>query len=301
MSNVKLTQPAFPQQAISRAPFRFSEPQSQPRVSSIPRSQRPETGEVAPLSVSPLVYRHVLQFRNGTFLAGYSEDGVCTANDIKDAKIFSIHAVEDAAKLFCGRIIVVLCSPDGLGVRRTILKPPARTNISDSGPASACPTNDASVKASAFAKGSDDEKEALHQASVQEAFTERSKREVETNRKSDGVGTTESENGGHELTQKIGALQTRTERGIDGWAKTDSPLPSEGKKLFLEFISTYLGIPCFGIQAGAGKIPDSYLLVGPHGSTLAISTNVMLLPREDALAILKVKIQEKEKAFGDHR
>jgi hypothetical protein len=74
---------------------------------------------------------------------------------------------------------------------------------------------------------------------------------------------------------------------------------SDGRKLLFNFLSDFLNVPVFGIQPGFKQHPDCYLFQGPHGSTLAVPTSVMLLDRESALAIVQKKIAEKIKAFGD--
>jgi len=77
-----------------------------------------------------------------------------------------------------------------------------------------------------------------------------------------------------------------------------TPIPSDAKQLFLQFVSRYLGVTVFAIQAGYKNTPDTYLFQGPHGTSMNIPTSVMLLDQASALAIIKEKLSEKQKAFG---
>src|SRR5260370_548893 len=77
-----------------------------------------------------------------------------------------------------------------------------------------------------------------------------------------------------------------------------SPIPSDAKQLFLQFVSRYLGVSVFAIQAGYKNTPDTYLFQGPHGTSMNVPTSVMLLDQASALAIIKHKLSEKQKAFG---
>jgi hypothetical protein len=72
----------------------------------------------------------------------------------------------------------------------------------------------------------------------------------------------------------------------------------DGRTLFFNFLSDYLGVSVFGIQPGFKHLSDVYLFQGPHGTTMSVPTSVMLLDRDSALAIVREKIAQKIKAFG---
>jgi hypothetical protein len=80
----------------------------------------------------------------------------------------------------------------------------------------------------------------------------------------------------------------------------DEP-PIEGRKLLFDFLSDFLGVPVFGVQPGFKHLSDVYLFQGPHGTTMSVPTNVMLLDRDVALSIIREKLAQKIKAFGGHR
>lgn len=77
-----------------------------------------------------------------------------------------------------------------------------------------------------------------------------------------------------------------------------TPIPSDGKKLFFEFLSRYLGVTVFGIQPGwANRHPDCYLFVGPYDTTMTVPTSVMLLDQDVARRVIEEKVSAKRKAF----
>lgn len=292
------SQRTFPQQEIEivrSAPVSISDLPLKPRVSSIGATTTGRTA-LACAKVFPVapVYRHVLQFRNGMFLAGYSDDGISIVSNINDAKLFHPHAVDDAADLFCARVIVVLANANGTGVRLTLINPnfAPLTQKLDGRPSE--PYDTSVTEVSALPKAGELNEEA--KASVKEN-TEQSEKVAEPNGVKSERASTGAENGGRELTQK-GIPKTRTGDGADGWAKP-APLPStlQGKKLFLEFISAYLGVEVFGVQAGYKNIPDQFLFRGPNGTSMAIFVGVMLLDRKSALALIHKRIDEKQFAF----
>jgi len=89
----------------------------------------------------------------------------------------------------------------------------------------------------------------------------------------------------------------RAPRTVDRCPLPSSTVPGDAKNLLLDFLSSYLGVNIFGVQAGFKNHPDCYLFEGPLGTTMAVPTNVMLLDQTSALAIIEEKISIKRKAF----
>jgi hypothetical protein len=237
------------------------------------------------LPVTPLFRRFVIRFREGSFLHSYSDEGIFYCASLDQAKVF-VDAPEIAADLLCGEIIPVLCRSNGTDKRRCLRFPElvvvAATTRDKAGPLN---------------------EETLPQASVETTRTAKGK-EVDANGvKSDCAGNGE-ESGGRKLNLENflgGSNEVGNEGGVNQETICPPPSTAEGKKLFLEFISTYLGVKVFGIQPGYKHIPDSYLFVGPYRSTMTVPVSLMLGPREDALAFVHSKIAEKEKAFEANR
>jgi hypothetical protein len=76
------------------------------------------------------------------------------------------------------------------------------------------------------------------------------------------------------------------------------PVANEAREIFLEFVGKYLGgVKIIGVQPGFKHLPDSYLFNCPKGSTLSVPTNVMLLDRPAALAIVAEKLRASEARF----
>ena len=67
---------------------------------------------------------------------------------------------------------------------------------------------------------------------------------------------------------------------------------SIGKELLLEFISKFLEVHIIGFQSGFGVRSDLILFFGPTGSTLAVPTSTMLLPREEALQVIQERVRK---------
>jgi hypothetical protein len=91
-------------------------------------------------------------------------------------------------------------------------------------------------------------------------------------------------------------------------ARKIAPETETGKALFVAFLESYLGIEFSGFQSGFGILPDQILFAGValdspghplHGktTTLSVSTEVMLLPQEQALAIIEDKKRAAAKSF----
>lgn len=71
----------------------------------------------------------------------------------------------------------------------------------------------------------------------------------------------------------------------------------EGKRLFVEFVETFLHITFQGVQNGFGLVPDQILFLGEHGNTLTVPIDTLLEPREIALGIIKAKIDASIRTF----
>jgi len=102
---------------------------------------------------------------------------------------------------------------------------------------------------------------------------------------------------GRQTEEKKKDVEVLGAKGLPTIEDSGSPiLYAKAKNLFFEFLSTYLGVEVFGIQPGF-QCPDLYLFRGPFQTTLAVSTDILLLERPAALALIKEKITQKEKAF----
>jgi len=228
------------------------------------------------LPAAPLFRRFVLRFRDGSFLHSYRDDGIRVVASLQKSKTF-INAPEVAANILGAEIIPILCRIDGKAKRACLRFP--------------------SLAVTATARDKDGEGEkADQQACIKTEQVERNERnEVNSSHgEASNTGTAERrrvgsiENGALELDRTRTRQQAKTLAG---------PSTSEGKKLFFEFVSLYLGVDIFSVQPGYKNIPDQYLFRGPQNTTMAIGVDVMLLDRESALALIREKVAEKEKAF----
>ncbi len=76
---------------------------------------------------------------------------------------------------------------------------------------------------------------------------------------------------------------------------------SEGEALLIDFICQFLDIPQFvGVQSSFGHGPDLLLFSPKKGpsTTLAVPVSVLLLPREEALHIVREKIRLSQQRAG---
>lgn len=95
-----------------------------------------------------------------------------------------------------------------------------------------------------------------------------------------------------------GVAEARSSADERASAFPQTPIVSDAKKLFLEFVSRYLGVKVFGIQAGFKNTPDTYLFEGPFGTSMHVPTSVMLLDQASAIAVIKEKLFAKREAFA---
>lgn len=76
------------------------------------------------------------------------------------------------------------------------------------------------------------------------------------------------------------------------------PSDSPARRLFVDFIERYLQIEFQGFQSGFEVRPDLILFAGPHRSTLAVPTTILLeSSREDALEMVRQKRVAAEHKF----
>jgi hypothetical protein len=86
-----------------------------------------------------------------------------------------------------------------------------------------------------------------------------------------------------------------------------SPEIKSGREMFIQFLESYLNIQFHGFQPGFGPIPDQILFAGPvvqmpgalqgKATTLSVPVSIMLLPQEQALAIIQGKREASARAF----
>jgi hypothetical protein len=147
----------------------------------------------------------------------------------------------------------ISCKSDGTSVRRTLLNP-AFVLLTHPAAASICAPNGASAFEAPFVKVGG------HEEATQQACEETEQNEVEPNgvKSERRIAGCDSEGGIRPLNRENsgGSKNAVGKVGVDE-AKTVSPSPStETKKLFLEFISLYLGVEVFGVQPGFRSIPS---------------------------------------------
>ena len=190
------------------------------------------------LPAPPLFRRYALRFRDGTFLHGYSDDGISCCASLERAKVFLV-APEIAANILGGEIIPILCQATGKNKRRCLRRPKLTVAVKSSR--------------------------------------------------------------GKEIRElkEVGALTKTADEGIGRRIPLVHDVQS-GKELFRAFIAAFLNatIPVNFLQAGHLSIPDQILFEGPHHSHLCVPVSTLLLPMEEARALVRAKVTATEKAFG---
>jgi hypothetical protein len=76
------------------------------------------------------------------------------------------------------------------------------------------------------------------------------------------------------------------------------PTHSEAKTCVLQFVSEFLGVTAFDFQSTFGTRPHDLVLIEWNGSTLAVSCDLLLLPVEQARAIVAAKLAASQLAFA---
>jgi hypothetical protein len=249
---------------------------------------------------APLQKKYVLRLRAGSYLHSYSDFGVFVVPNLDRAKLFSIRP-DLVADLFCAEILTVLVDADGSGVRRTLLDR-ARSNavrgVVGASHSAAAPW--IALKEGSNEKEERDEeqeaKEGKHQAPGNgEASNGHSGRcpDPSVVHKPELASDTKAETSAEKAD---GEGQTRPSflitRPIGRRAQIE-----EGKRVFFDFVSTFLGVEITGVQNGFNIIPDQFLFKNKFGSTLMLPINLMLLTREDAVAVVQNKLRISEEKF----
>ena len=78
------------------------------------------------------------------------------------------------------------------------------------------------------------------------------------------------------------------------------PQHSQAKTVLLQFISQFLGVTAFDFQNVYDTKPHDLILIEWNGSTLAVGCDLLLLPVEQARALVAAKLVASKAAFAVH-